>query len=177
MVKVKFSKRTAIIVIFVIILLIFLSQNLAKKSEIVSASFTFDASVPGDGVHISYTDEHLSVIKKVAKKYEIENPFLPKKDLGSDYVMEIRLEDNHFAIIYPHFSVRQSNVDFITSENKREEVTLKSNGTAYWIENERTLFLTRDDITIAITSAKSVEKDEFIAIADSLVMLEEVLAQ
>lgn len=84
--------------------------------------------------------------------------------------MEIRLKERSMKMVYPHFSVALSSEDFVEKdkEDKVEFLTIGNGKNAQWFEHRRMLYFKLNDVYIAITSAKSVEKDDFIKIAQSL---------
>lgn len=120
---------------------------------------------------IRYSIEMTQELMDLSRTYGIQ-PLLPEKGVASDYLMKVRLLKHAMEFVYPHFSVIQSNQDLMRAnlrDEQAESVTLPNGGQAWWLREQRTLYLEVEGVYVMIQSAKSVGKDEFIRVAQSLV--------
>ncbi|OEF99894.1 hypothetical protein BHF71_07220 [Vulcanibacillus modesticaldus] len=101
--------------------------------------------------------------------------------MGTDYVMEVRHDDDSIYIIFPHFAIEENTKKTIPS-NKNNIIKNVSigNTNAKWVyekieeynvEVPLYLYTIKDEIYITISSAKSFEEKDFEKIMGSLVKL------
>lgn len=124
---------------------------------------------------LRYSNNDIKDIISISNKYGIKNPYVPSKGISTDYLMEIREEKDSIALIYPHFSIRQSLKNIFENINIIEENTVKLNiGEAKWVRLENNaplLYIKLNNINITISTAKSFEKEEFEDVIESLMPL------
>lgn len=138
---------------------------IAVEQEIPFSNYVVNANE-----EIHYSKEETQVVMDFSRSYGIQ-PLLPEKGLASDYLIKVRLRKNAMEFIYPHFSVTQSNqyLGANLQDEQVESITLPDGEQAWWFHEQRILYFEMDGVYISIDSAKSVGKDEFIRIAQSLV--------
>jgi len=129
---------------------------------------------PGGGeVAIRYSDKQKEAVREAGRKYGIE-PLLPAKGVADDYLMEIRFTKHSLHLVYPHFSVEQSNRNLAepVPGETAETIVLPGGQKLLWFPEQRTLTFQTGGVHVALGSAKSVGKEEFVKIARS--MMEEL---
>ncbi|MDK2879800.1 MAG: hypothetical protein PWR06_2516 [Thermoanaerobacteraceae bacterium] len=121
------------------------------------------------------TSEDIKLILDYAKAYGIQNPYIPTKGVATDYIVEIRKEDDALAIIYPHFSIRESSKEIPPINKVEQEKSVKlavSDGKWRKVEgNAPQLYLKLGNVYITIDSAKYLDEKEYETIAESLVQI------
>ena len=126
---------------------------------------------PGGGeVAIRYSDEQKEVVLEAGRKYGIE-PLLPAKGVADDYLMEIRFTKHSLKLVYPHFSVEQSdrNLAEPVPGETAETIVLPGGQKLQWFPEQRTLTFQTGGVHVALGSAKSLGKEEFVKIAQSMI--------
>ena len=129
---------------------------------------------PGGGeVAIRYSDKQKESVRAAGRKYGIE-PLLPAKGMADDYLMEIRFTKHSLELVYPHFSVEQSNRNLAEPApgETAETILFPGGQKLLWFPEQRTLTFQTGGVHVALGSAKSVGKEEFVKIARS--MMEEL---
>ncbi|AET67839.1 hypothetical protein Desor_2237 [Desulfosporosinus orientis DSM 765] len=122
------------------------------------------------------TKKDIEQIINTAASYGIENPFIPLRGISTEYIMEVREEPDALAIIYPHFSIRESIKDLMSSYETEEKHDVKLTiGTATWVtvQGQEKLFLKLNGINVSISSAKPFKKEDFEKVAESLVEIKD----
>lgn len=124
---------------------------------------------------IRYTRKDIEQILNLAKSYKIYNPYIPVKGVSTDYIIEVREEQDALAIVYPHFTVRQSIKELIPISKIQEKQDVKlniGNGTLINIrEGQKILLLKLNDVYISISSSKFFDEKDFEKVAESLVQI------
>jgi len=126
---------------------------------------------PGGGeVAIRYSDKQKEAVREAGRKYGIE-PLLPAKGVADDYLMEIRFTKHSLHLVYPHFSVEQSNRNLAepVPGETAETIVLPGGQKLQWFPEQRTLTFQTGGVHVALGSAKSVDKEEFVKIAQSMI--------
>jgi len=126
---------------------------------------------PGGGeVAIRYSDKQKKAVREAGRKYGIE-PLLPAKGVADDYLMEIRFTKHSLQLVYPHFSVEQSNRNLAepVPGETAETIVLPGGQKLQWFPEQRTLTFQTGGVHVALGSAKSVDKEEFVKIAQSMI--------
>jgi len=126
---------------------------------------------PGGGeVAIRYSDKQKEAVREAGRKYGIE-PLLPAKGVADDYLMEIRFTKHSLKLVYPHFSVEQSNRNLAepVPGETAETIVLPGGQKLQWFPEQRTLTFQTGGVHVALGSAKSVDKEEFVKIAQSMI--------
>lgn len=118
------------------------------------------------------TQKDIDQILAAATFYGISNPYIPVKGISTEYIMEVRSEPDALAIIYPHFSLRESTRELMSdSQNQEKEDVKLTIGTATWVtvQGQEQLLLRLNGVNISISSAKPFKKEDFEKVAGSLV--------
>ena len=126
---------------------------------------------PGGGeVAIRYSDKQKEAVREAGRKYGIE-PLLPAKGVADDYLMEIRFTKHSLKLVYPHFSVEQSDRNLVQTVpgETAETIVLPGGQKLQWFPEQRTLTFQTGGVHVALGSAKSVDKEEFVKIAQSMI--------
>ena len=126
---------------------------------------------PGGGeVAIRYSDKQKEAVREAGRKYGIV-PLLPAKGVADDYLMEIRFTKHSLQLVYPHFSVEQSNRNLAepVPGETAETIVLPGGQKLQWFPEQRTLTFQTGGVHVALGSAKSVDKEEFVKIAQSMI--------
>lgn len=152
----------------------FPSEENQKVEVDENGDYSFEYLGPLGDDQIYYSKLNKKIIRQVGNEYEIENPYIPMKNLGSEYVMEIRKKEKGFKIVYPHYSITQSAKDFLGFENRDnlESVELNTRETAYWTPRGE-LYFKKGNIFIAISSAK-ISKKYYIEAANSIIQIDDI---
>lgn len=91
---------------------------------------------------MKYTSDDITAILKAAKSYGIDNPYLPTKGYYSEYVMEIKKEQNELVIVYPHFSVSLSSKEIQSnSEDGKLKDIILAIGKAKYVPNTPLIYI------------------------------------
>ena len=138
----------------------------------VEKSFLFSeyAGQGGGEVAIRYSDEQKESVRAAGRKYGIE-PLLPAKGVADDDLMEIRFTRHSLELVYPHFSVEQSgrNLAEPAPGETAETIVLPGGQKLQWFPEQRTLTFQTGGVHVALGSAKSTGKEEFVKIARSMI--------
>lgn len=146
-----------------------------QKVEIdENGDYSFEYLGPLGDDQIYYSKLNKKTIRQVGNEYGIENPYIPMRNLGSEYVMEIRTKENGFKIVYPHYSITQSVKDFLGFKNREnlEGVELNNGENAYWTPRGE-LYFKKGNVFIAISSAK-ISKKFYLEAANSIIQIDEI---
>jgi len=138
----------------------------------VEKSIPFSEYAGPGGVReaILYSDEQKEAVREAGRKYGIE-PLLPAKGVADDCLMEIRFTKHSLELVYPHFSVEQSNRNLAepVPGETAETIVLPGGQKLQWFPEQRTLTFQTGGVHVALGSAKSVGKEEFVKIAQSMI--------
>jgi len=135
-----------------------------------SIPFSEHAGPGGGEVAIRYSDKQKEAVREAGRKYGIE-PLLPAKGVADDYLREIRFTKHSLQLVYPHFSVEQSNRNLAepVPGETAETIVLPGGQKLQWFSEQRTLTFQTGGVHVALGSAKSVGKEEFVKIAQSMI--------
>lgn len=134
-------------------------------------------------VTIPYTSDEIKHIREQAAGARVFEPYVPRKGVATDYGMTAEEEKaGVLKLTYPHFAVRQSSMDLREREEGNDVSGEKwhfPDFTAEWIalpdsEAIGTWYITRGSTHIAVSTAKSVSKEQLLFTAASLVPLDEL---
>jgi len=132
-------------------------------------------------VAIQYTADDAKRIRGQADKVRVFDPYVPRKGIATDYVMEAEIEqDGVMKMTFPHFSVRQSRTDLRPQEQGKPvsgDKLIFPGFAAEWIgppENGGTWYIQRGSTYISVSTAKGYDKDQLLFVAASLIPLEEL---
>ena len=119
------------------------------------------------------TKKDIDLILNTANLYGIKNPYIPVKGIATEYVMEVRKEQDAFEIAYPHFSITESTRDLIPSQYQEKKEVKLNIGNAIWvtIQGQESLFLKLNNVYISISSAKPFTEMDFEKVAESIVRI------
>lgn len=156
---------------------------LKKDGLIPFASYSSENYYSDRYVTIPYTSDELLGIREQADKMRIFDPYVPRKGIVTDYLVDVRIvEDGVMQLTYPHFGIRQSRTDLRPQDLSAfvpGEKLYFPDFTAEWIglpdsEAGGDWYIQRGSTYLSIGSAKSVSKDELLFVIASLVPLEEL---